>query len=212
MPVLASHDAVRLLQPPQQRVVLAHPLEIDRHRLVLERLHGQLPPPVRHKRRAERLPDETCDALWPGLEALVTGRGGDASAPPDATPAPPRLGLASAVPVQPSARGAEAPPPRFGERQPPPASFPAPLPPAPAPASPAPRPAAPSGCALASCLRMSIQTSGMMSMVMVWPLAMPRMRKAPCARSRHTMSLPRVRAARAERACLMSMPVVWIWS
>mmetsp|Transcript_31071 Transcript_31071/g.100356 ORF Transcript_31071/g.100356 Transcript_31071/m.100356 type:complete len:261 (-) Transcript_31071:317-1099(-) len=73
MPVLASHDAVRLLQPPQQRVVLAHPLEIDRHRLVLERLHGQLPPPVRHKRRAERLPDETCDALWPGLEALVTG-------------------------------------------------------------------------------------------------------------------------------------------
>eukprot|EP00964_Phaeocystis_antarctica_P026180 scaffold14728_cov48-Phaeocystis_antarctica.AAC.3 len=50
-------------------------------------------------------------------------------------------------------------------------------------------------------------TSGAMSSSMLCPRPMPRMRKAPCAKSRKLMSLPSVRAARAPRGCGTSMPV-----
>ena len=66
--------------------------------------------------------------------------------------------------------------------------------------------------ALVSWRRMSCCTSGVTSSSIVWPWPMPRMRKAPWARSRKTMSLPSVSAAFAVSECLMSMPVVWIWS
>ena len=62
--------------------------------------------------------------------------------------------------------------------------------------------------AFASCRAISSATSGMTSTVTVCPSPMPRMRYAPCARSRKVMSLPRESAARALSACLMSMPVV----
>ena len=44
-----------------------------------------------------------------------------------------------------------------------------------------------SALVFASWRRISCATSGMTSIAMVWPFAMPRMRYAPCAKSRKTM-------------------------
>mmetsp|Transcript_38589 Transcript_38589/g.119262 ORF Transcript_38589/g.119262 Transcript_38589/m.119262 type:complete len:208 (-) Transcript_38589:32-655(-) len=55
-------------------------------------------------------------------------------------------------------------------------------------------------------------TSGITSSCTVWPCPMPRMRYAPCEKSRKVMSLPRVWIAMALGVCSMSMPVVCTWS
>ena len=63
---------------------------------------------------------------------------------------------------------------------------------------------------VAECDALGPEQAGMMKMVMCCPWPILRSRKAPCAKSRKTMSLPSVSTARALRLCLISMPVVWI--
>eukprot|EP00965_Chrysotila_dentata_P077869 2568529-Pleurochrysis_carterae.AAC.2 len=70
---------------------------------------------------------------------------------------------------------------------------------------PAPRP-------IAACSVRSFEISGGTRRVTVWPAPMPRIRKAPCAKSRKLMSLPSVSAACACALCSTSAPVVCTWS